>query len=74
MFRTVIAERFPLAIAGRTTEEVWNLSRTFGANGTNRNEELVLLFRCEMSLSTERYTIFPSSYVHPKAYDFSISV
>ena len=73
MFRMVITERVPLAIAGRTTEEVWNLSRTFGANGTNRKEEIVLLFRCEMSLSTERYTIFTSSEVGPNAYDFSSS-
>ena len=38
-----IAERVPLAIAGRTTDEVWNWSRTCGANGTNRKEDIVLL-------------------------------
>ena len=73
MFRAVIAERVPLAIAGRTIEEEWNWSRIWGANGINRKEDIVFFFRCEMSLSTERYTIFPSSEVGPNAYDFSSS-
>ena len=61
MFRAVIAERIPLAIAGRTMEEQLN------------KEDTVFFFRCEMSLSTKRDKIFPSSEVGLNAYDFSSS-